>query len=262
MATLKLENVTKIYGKGHTAVKAVEGVSLEVAPGEILLIMGPSGSGKTTLLSMAGAMLRPSEGRIFINGQEITRMRESQLPTLRLKEIGFVFQSFNLLSNLTALENVLVPLSWNGTNGSGAREKAEGLLVDLGLGDRLHHLPADLSGGEKQRVAIARALANDPKIILADEPTGNLDSQTGHEVTRLLCRIACDRKVSVVIVSHDQRIADVAHRIFWMEDGHLGPAQATGMGCERAILSEPKNGGKADGARSRLWHVPRLRPLE
>lgn len=189
-------------------------------------------------------------------------MRESQLPTLRLKEIGFVFQSFNLLSNLTALENVLVPLSWNGTNGSGAREKAEGLLVDLGLGDRLHHLPADLSGGEKQRVAIARALANDPKIILADEPTGNLDSQTGHEVTRLLCRIACDRKVSVVIVSHDQRIADVAHRIFWMEDGHLGPAQATGMGCERAILSEPKNGGKADGARSRLWHVPRLRPLE
>jgi putative ABC transport system ATP-binding protein len=135
------------------------------------------------------------------------------------------------------------------------------LLVELGLGDRLDHLPADLSGGEKQRVAIARALANDPKIILADEPTGNLDSQTGHEVTRLLCRIACDRKVSVVIVSHDQRIADVAHRVFWMEDGRLRPAQAPGLASERPAPAEATNGGNPDGARSRLWHVPRLKAL-
>lgn len=234
MATLRLDAVTKVYGSGRTAVKAVDVVDVEVAPGEIVLVMGPSGSGKTTLLSLAGALMRPTEGRIFINDQEITRMGESQLPAVRLREIGFVFQAFNLLSNLTALENVLVPLSLNGGDGQGSRVKAEALLMELGLGDRMDHLPADLSGGEQQRVAVARALANDPKLILADEPTGNLDSKTGHEVTELLCRIACDRNVGVVIVSHDQRIADTADRVLWMEDGRIGPWPGPPEGADGA----------------------------
>ncbi len=221
MAILTLEGVTKVYGTGHTAVKAVDRVDLEVDPGEIVLIQGPSGSGKTTLLSMAGALLRPTEGRVNINGHEVSSMREAELPPVRLREIGFVFQAFNLLSNLTALENVLVPLILNRRPSRPGQKGAAELLAELGLSHRLDHVPADLSGGEQQRVAIARALANDPKLILADEPTGNLDSRTGQEVTRLLCQIACERQVSVVIVSHDQRIADVAHRVVWMEDGRL-----------------------------------------
>jgi len=219
---LELKNVSKIYGRGHIAVSAVDGVDLSVQPGEIVLIMGPSGSGKTTLLSMAGLLLRPTSGQISINGQEVAGLSERSLPALRLSNIGFVFQAYNLLGALTALENVEVVMNLAGKNGRTAHNRAVELLTLLGLEHRLHHLPADLSGGEKQRVALARALANNPPLILADEPTGNLDSKIGREVMELLCRrLGCDDGRAIVIVTHDHRLRDIADRILWLEDGHL-----------------------------------------
>ncbi len=218
-STLQVSNVTKRYGTGATEVTAVRDVSLEVAPGEIVLIMGPSGSGKTTLLSMLGALLKPTEGEIHLNGDLISALAENRLPDIRLRQFGFIFQDFNLLSALTALDNVAIVAELAGTKSGSARQKATALLNDLGLGERLHFLPEKLSGGEKQRVAIARALVNDPAMILADEPTANLDSKIGHEIMRLLRKIAKEQGRSVVIVSHDQRIKDIADRVLWLEDG-------------------------------------------
>ncbi|MBI1281340.1 MAG: ATP-binding cassette domain-containing protein [Anaerolineaceae bacterium] len=219
---LELENVSKIYGRGHTAVKAVDNVSLQVKPGEIVLIMGPSGSGKTTLLSMAGLLMHPTDGHLWMNGQEVTQFNERQLPALRLHNIGFVFQAYNLLAALTALENVEVVMNMAGIKGKAARTRAIELLAMLGLEHRLDHLPADLSGGEKQRVALARALANNPPLILADEPTGNLDSKIGREVMELLCSgVGREQGRAIVIVTHDHRLHDIADRIMWLEDGKL-----------------------------------------
>jgi putative ABC transport system ATP-binding protein len=219
---LELRSVSKIYGRGHTAVKAVDGVDLSVKPGEIVLIMGPSGSGKTTLLSIAGLLLRSSEGQIWMNGKDVTQYGERQLPTLRLHNVGFVFQAYNLLGALTARENVEVVMNMAGINGRAAFARATELLAMLGLEHRIDHVPANLSGGEKQRVALARALANDPPLILADEPTGNLDSKTGREVMELLCcGLGRDHGRAIVIVTHDHRLRDIADRIMWLEDGHL-----------------------------------------
>lgn len=233
---LELQSVNKVYGRGHTAVKAVDGVDLSVKPGEIVLIMGPSGSGKTTLLSMAGLLLRPTEGRIWIDGKDVTQFSERQLPTLRLHNIGFVFQAYNLLGALTARENVEVVMNMAGINGRAAFTRAIELLTMLGLEHRLDHLPADLSGGEKQRVALARALANDPPLILADEPTGNLDSKTGREVMELLCcGLGRDRGRAIVIVTHDHRLRDIADRVLWLEDGRLREENA--VEWEASIMS-------------------------
>lgn len=218
---LKVHHVSKVFGTGHTAVAALKDVHLHVAPGDIVLIMGPSGSGKTTLLTIAGGLLKPTSGEVFIDGHDITRLSERELPAIRLKSLGFVFQSFNLLSALTAEQNVVIPLMINGQSYDTARPRAAKILERLGLGQRLHSLPAQLSGGEKQRVAIARALINDPKIILADEPTANLDSKIGHEVMQTLCQIACQEKRAVVIVSHDERLRSVAKRVLTIEDGQL-----------------------------------------
>jgi putative ABC transport system ATP-binding protein len=219
---LELQNVSKIYGHGYTAVRAVDNVNLSIKSGEIVLIMGPSGSGKTTLLSIAGLLLRPSEGRIWINGKDVTQFSERQLPSLRLHHIGFVFQAYNLLGALTARENVEVVMNMAGSNGRRAFTRAVELLTLLGLDHRIDHLPADLSGGEKQRVALARALANDPPLILADEPTGNLDSKTGREVMELLCcGLGRDRGRAIVIVTHDHRLRSIADRVLWLEDGRL-----------------------------------------
>ena len=218
---LAVEHITKRYGSGATEVNAVRDVSLEVKPGEVVLIMGPSGSGKTTLLLMLGALLKPSEGDIRLDGDLITPMGESRLPNIRLRRIGFIFQDFNLLSALTALDNVAVVATLAGVGESKARKKAETILRGLGLGERLGFLPEKLSGGEKQRVSIARALINDPGLILADEPTANLDSKIGHEIMHLLQRIAKEQELSVVIVSHDQRIKDIADRVLWLEDGQF-----------------------------------------
>jgi putative ABC transport system ATP-binding protein len=224
--TLSVSHLTKRFGSAATEVVAVRDVSLEIAPGEVVLIMGPSGSGKTTLLLMLGALLRGTEGEIRLDGEVVSALPEDKLPAIRLRRFGFVFQDFNLLSALTALENVAIVAELAGVRSRDAKERASKLLMELGLGERLHFLPEKLSGGEKQRVAIARALVNDPTFILADEPTANLDSKIGHEIMRLLRSIAKDQGRSVLIVSHDQRIKDIADRVLWLEDGAFKEATA------------------------------------
>lgn len=218
---LRADAVEKTYGEGRTAVRAVRGVDLELRAGERLLVMGPSGSGKTTLLSVLGGLLAPTEGRVVIGGESLYDRDERERARLRLERLGFVFQSFNLLSALTATENVQVPLRLAGSSAGQARERAAELLDRLGLADRADHRPRDLSGGEKQRVAIARALANRPETVLADEPTANLDAETGHEVARILCDLGAREGKAVLIVSHDERLRDIASRVVRVEDGLL-----------------------------------------
>ena len=191
MDALRVHNVSKTFGSGHTAVNALAKVSLNVAKGDIVLVMGPSGSGKTTLLTIAGGLLKPSSGTVVIGGQDITKLTEHQLPAIRLQSLGFVFQSFNLLAALTAEQNVALPLLMRGVPNLTALKQARPLLQRLGVGQRLTSLPYQLSGGEKQRVAIARALVNSPSLVLADEPTANLDSNNGHAVMQLFCEMAC-----------------------------------------------------------------------
>lgn len=221
MNTMSVRGLTKIYGEGPLAVTAVRQIDLDVAPGEVVLVMGPSGSGKTTLLLMLGAMLRPSAGSITIDGLDLATAPERALPPLRARHFGFVFQDFNLLSALDATENVELACNLAGVRGHRARERASSLLRGLGLGDRLHFRPDELSGGEKQRVAIARALANDPPLVLADEPTANLDSGHGREIARLLRQLATEDGRSVIIVSHDRRLEEIADRTVWLEDGRF-----------------------------------------
>lgn len=221
MSVISIHNVSKTYGSSHTAVKAVSDVSLEVNAGEVILIMGPSGSGKTTLLSMIGTLLKPSEGEVMVNGQSVVGMSSRELADVRLHQFGFIFQSSNLLSALSALQNVTIPLIASGLSKGKANKKAKDLLERFHLRKRLDNLPRNLSGGEKQRVAIARALANNPKVILADEPTASLDSKTGKEIMQLLCDTACEEGRAVIIVSHDHRLKDIAHRVITIEDGKL-----------------------------------------
>ena len=247
--TLDVRDVTKRFGDGEASVLAVRGVSLAVEPGEIVLIMGPSGSGKTTLLSMMGALLKPSEGSIHLDGTEISALSEGRLPDIRLHQFGFIFQDFNLLSALSVLENVAIVAELAGRKSHAARDKATAVLTELGLGARLDFLPEKLSGGEKQRVAIARALINDPTLILADEPTANLDSKIGHEIMRLLRAIAKEQGRSVVIVSHDQRIRDIADRVLWLEDGAFKDmvTMATDPVCGMAVERERAVSAERDG---------------
>lgn len=214
-------NLVKKYGLAATEVVALNNVSLEVAPGEVVLIMGPSGSGKTTLLSILGALLKPTSGTVSLGGQDVTVLSESRLPDVRIKHLGFIFQDFNLLSALTVRENVEIILNLAGVKGKEAQSRAKKILTNLGLGQRLNFRPEQISGGEKQRVAIARALANEPKILLCDEPTANLDSKIGHEIIRKLRQIAKEQNKSVVIVSHDTRIKEHADRVLWLEDGQF-----------------------------------------
>lgn len=221
MSLITIQNLTKTFGSGHATVKAVQDVSLTIEPGDIVLIMGPSGSGKTTLISMIGTLMTPTVGEISIDSVNVTRLNASKLADFRLHELGFVFQSFNLLAALNAEQNVMIPLLAGKTPKSKARKKADQLLEQLGMSKRLYHIPGSLSGGEKQRVAVARALVNEPKVILADEPTANLDSKTGKEVITLLCNIACAERKAVIIVSHDPRLKDMAKRVITIEDGKL-----------------------------------------
>ena len=239
-STLQVTHVTKRFGTGETEVVAVRDVSLSVAAGEVVLIMGPSGSGKSTLLSMLGALLKPTEGEIRLREEVLSTLSENRLPTVRLHQFGFIFQDFNLLSALTVLENVALVAELAGAKRGEAREKARAQLTALGLGQRLDFLPEKLSGGEKQRVAIARALINEPALILADEPTANLDSKIGHEIMRLLRHIAKEQNRSVIIVSHDARIKDIADRVLWLEDGRFKDmvAMATDPVCGMAVEKE------------------------
>lgn len=222
---IKTISLSKTFNPNrHTEVKAVTDVSISIAPGEIVLVIGPSGSGKTTLLTMLGGLLSPSSGEISIAGQLVSKLSRNELTFLRRKKIGFIFQSFNLLENLSALENVIIA----GFGGHQYPERAKELLERLGLQDRLHSKPRELSGGERQRVAVARSLLNNPPVILADEPTANLDSKNGHEVMSLLCEIACQEQKVVVIVSHDQRLRDIATRVVTIEDGQLTKEEVGG----------------------------------
>ncbi|MFA5867344.1 MAG: ATP-binding cassette domain-containing protein [Actinomycetota bacterium] len=220
-AVIEALQLVKTYGEGATAVKALDGVDLVVNQGEVVLIMGPSGSGKTTLLSIIGALLTPTSGTVNLAGEDITVLSERGLPDIRMKHLGFIFQDFNLLSALSARENVELVLNLAGIKGAEATRRAEKILIDLGLGERLNFRPDKLSGGEKQRVAIARALANEPEILLCDEPTANLDSKIGHDIVRRLRDIAKQQGRSVVIVSHDTRIREHADRVLWLEDGRF-----------------------------------------
>ena len=219
--TLDVRGLTKTFGSGRAIVHAVDGIDLSVRRGELVLIMGPSGSGKTTLLTLIGGLLRPTSGTVHVNGREITALKERHLTKFRRHYLGFVFQSFNLLESLNARENVEVALNFAGVGGRKARRHATALLTDLGMADRLRAKPQTLSGGERQRVSIARAIANDPQLILADEPTANLDSRHGHEVVELLHDIAKAQHRTIVIVSHDHRIRDVADRVLWLQDGRF-----------------------------------------
>ena len=225
---LKAEGLERSFGEGAAQVRAVRGIDLELHAGERLLVMGPSGSGKSTLVSMLGALLTPTAGQVELDGLDLYAKSDSERAHLRLRRLGFIFQSFNLLSALTAQENVEVPLRLAGGSASDARDRASELLERLGLGERGSHRPRDLSGGEKQRVAIARALANEPEIVLADEPTANLDSKTGAQVAEILEQLGAEEDKGVIIVSHDQRLAKIATRVVWIEDGQLSEVDMEG----------------------------------
>lgn len=220
-AAISVQNVIKTFDAGAVVVHALNGVSLDIYNGEMVLMMGPSGSGKTTLLSIMGCILRATSGNIRIRGQEIFGMHEKELPKIRLRHIGFVFQGFNLFPALTVGENVELALDLKGIRGRQARHRAAELLERVGLGNKFKSFPADLSGGQKQRVAIARALAGEPEIILADEPTAALDSHSGRIVMDMLRELATEQGRTVVIVTHDNRTLSYADRIVHIEDGQL-----------------------------------------
>ena len=216
-ALISIEDVTKVYRMGAVDVHALRGVSLEVHPGEMLAIMGPSGSGKSTLMNILGALDVPSEGTYILAGQNVSRMRQDALSEVRNRQIGFVFQSFNLLPRTSALANVELPLIYAGITKS--RKRCVAALEMVGLGDRLNHHPNELSGGEQQRVAVARALVNEPSLILADEPTGNLDSVAGEEVMRIFRDLNEQRGITIMLVTHEPDIAQHTRRIVRLHDG-------------------------------------------
>lgn len=223
---LEVAGVGKEFGTGPTTVRAVDDVSFVSDRGEITLIMGPSGSGKTTLLTIIGGLLRPTAGRVTVDGCDITGADRRDLPRIRREKIGFVFQTFNLLEALSARENVELALNVGGIRGATAAERARELLAAGGLAPRTEARTRDLSGGEKQRVSIARALANRPALLLADEPTANLDSVSGRSVMELLARLARTERTAVVVVSHDHRLEDLADRVLWLADGRMVPRPA------------------------------------
>ena len=218
---LTATDIAMRFGEGQNAVHALRGVSLELRRGEVLMLMGPSGSGKTTLLQVIGALLRPTQGRIALAGEDITGLGEDARNRVRLDHFGFVFQSYNLFPTLRAWENAAIALDLKGVRGEPAEQRARDLLAQVGLADRAEHFPGKLSGGQKQRVAIARALAADPAIVLADEPTAALDSESGAKVIALLRCLADHDGRAVVIVTHDNRITQFADRIIHLEDGHI-----------------------------------------
>jgi putative ABC transport system ATP-binding protein len=215
----ELEGVGRRYGQGSTEVRALEGMDLRIAAGEFVVVAGPSGSGKTTLLQLLGALDRPTDGVVRFEGRDLRGLGDRELAKLRLSELGFVFQQFNLIPTLTARQNVEAALAPTGVDASARHLRAGELLEAVGLAARSEHLPSQLSGGEQQRVAIARALANDPRVLLADEPTGNLDTTTGREILALLRQLADSRGLTIVVVTHDPTIADDAPRVVHMRDG-------------------------------------------
>jgi putative ABC transport system ATP-binding protein len=233
-AVIQLEGVWKIYQMGDVQVPALRGIDLEIERGDFLAIAGASGSGKSTMMNLIGCLDLPSRGRIFLGGDDIAGFGESTLAQIRGRKIGFVFQQFNLIPTLTALENVMLPLEFQNVDTPTARKKALELLNLVGLGERVHHLPSQLSGGEQQRVAISRALAVDPEIILADEPTGNLDSKTGEFILDFLSEIHRKDSKTIIIVTHDLHLVKRAERVVYLKDGQV----------ERIEHNHKKQGGE------------------
>jgi putative ABC transport system ATP-binding protein len=214
---IELKDITKVYRMGDVQVHALRGVSLKVCPGEMLAIMGPSGSGKSTLMNIIGCLDQPTSGAYTLAGDDVSRLNDNRLAEIRGRRIGFVFQSFNLLSRTNALQNVELPLVYAGFRDR--RKQAQAALEAVGLGDRIHHRPSELSGGQQQRVAIARALVNNPTIILADEPTGNLDSKAGAEVMSIFQALNEEKAITVILVTHEPDIAEHTRRILHIYDG-------------------------------------------
>jgi putative ABC transport system ATP-binding protein len=218
---IELQDVWKVYTMGDQEVPALRGLTLKIRHGEFVAIMGPSGSGKSTAMNMVGCLDVPTSGKVLLEGEDISLLSESDLAQIRGKKIGFIFQTFNLMPGLTALENVMLPMTFQGVEKEEREKKARELLDIVDLGHRLDHKPTELSGGQQQRVAIARSLANDPEVILADEPTGNLDSTTGGEVLKMLCRLHEKEKKTIVMVTHDADIAKYAAREVHIKDGKI-----------------------------------------
>ncbi len=216
---IRLEKVWKVYQMGDVEVPALRGMNIEISDGEFVAIMGPSGSGKSTAMNMVGCLDIPTKGKISLDGKDISHLEESDLAQIRGQRIGFIFQQFNLIPTLTALENVTLPMVFQGMPKEKRLERARKLLEMVGLGDRTNHKPAELSGGQQQRVAIARSLANDPEVILADEPTGNLDTKTGGTVMSFLCKLNKEEGKTIVMVTHDPKVAESAERIEQLQDG-------------------------------------------
>lgn len=221
MAIVQLENLTKVYGQGETAVSALKGINLTINAGEFVAVMGPSGCGKSTLLHLVGGLDKPSNGKVLLNGQDVSQMADAQLTEVRRRQIGFIFQFFNLIPVLTAVENAALPLVLDGIKQNEAHTKAANWLQKVGLSDRTGNRPDQLSGGQQQRVAIARALAAEPNLVLADEPTGNLDSRSADEIAGLLRQVADEWGRAVLMVTHDPRIAAYSDRIIFLKDGTI-----------------------------------------
>ncbi|MBW2440848.1 MAG: ABC transporter ATP-binding protein [Deltaproteobacteria bacterium] len=218
---VRVTGVTKVFKLGKIDVHALKGIDLEIVKGDYISIMGPSGSGKSTLFNMIGGLDKPTSGKVFIDEVDIAQLDAYELAWLRCRKIGYIFQTFNIIQVMTALENVTLPMVFAGMNNDAAVDKGMELLHLVGLGDRFSHKPFELSGGQQQRVAVARALANDPAIILADEPTGNLDLTTGEEIISLLKRLSQDRGVTVISATHDFKMLNVSDRVIWIRDGRV-----------------------------------------
>jgi putative ABC transport system ATP-binding protein len=228
---IRLDNVAKVYHMGTVDVHALRSVSLEVPEGQLMAIMGPSGSGKSTLMNILGCLDQPSAGDYYLGEVRVRDLTDDELAEIRNKKIGFVFQNYNLLPRTTALDNVQVPLIYAGVPAAARRERAAEALESVGLGDRLHHKPNELSGGQQQRVTIARALVNRPSIILADEPTGNLDTNTGREIIEIFQQLKRDRGITVVFVTHDPEVAACTERIVRLRDGLVTGEELTTETC-------------------------------
>jgi putative ABC transport system ATP-binding protein len=235
---IELQDITKVYQMGEVEVHALRGVSLKVEKGEILTIMGPSGSGKSTMMNIIGCLDQPTAGIYLLEGKDVGHLHDDDLATIRNRRIGFVFQTFNLLARTTALQNVTLPLIYAGLGRAERRDRAREALEAVGLGHRLDHLPTELSGGQQQRVAIARALANNPSIILADEPTGNLDSKSGEDVMAVLQGLNQERGMTVVLVTHDPMIARHTERIVHLYDGEITHNEMV----EEPLVAKPQTG--------------------